>query len=92
MTERGWSCNCDSTNPHMGPWHAVGCCALFAPAAEPRSLTVRYGLPRWMVRQHLEAKGVEFTEDKQPFESTFRVSASVQEWEAINRVVQEAGG
>ena len=24
-------CNCDSANPYMGPWHAIGCCALHVP-------------------------------------------------------------
>ena len=58
---------------------------------EPRSLTVRYGLPRHVVRQHLELNGVTFSEDKRPLESTFHVSASAEEWEAINRAVEQAG-
>ena len=56
-----------------------------------RTFTVRYGLPRHVVRQHLELNGVTFTEDKLPLESTFHVSASAEEWEAINRAVEQAG-
>lgn len=25
------TCNCDSLNPYAGPWHAIGCCTLYAP-------------------------------------------------------------
>lgn len=38
MTE---PCNCDSPNPYMGPWHAIGCCTLYAPTATHTAAQVK---------------------------------------------------
>ena len=64
-----WSCNCDSTNPLMGPWHAVGCCALYAPAARYASPSLRmasscvdFGWVGWKVTAHPYGEFVGFVQ------------------------------
>ena len=56
-----------------------------------RTFTVRYGLPRYQVRQHLELSGIEYAEDKRTLESVFTVSVTDLQWEDINREVEQAG-
>ena len=75
---------------------AVGCPTEHAEAchcpAEPRTFTVRYGLPRYQVRQHLELSGIDFTEDKRTLESVFTVSVTDLQWEAINEYAEKVKG
>ena len=75
--------DCTHGCPACG-WH-------FAPT-EQRTFTVRYGLPRYQVRQHLELSGIEYAEDKRTLESVFTVSVTDLQWEAINEYAEKVKG
>ena len=57
-----------------------------------RTFTVRYGLPRYQVRQHLVLHGIDFTEDKRDRDSVFTVSVTDLQWLEINEYAVEVKG
>lgn len=54
-----------------------------------RSLTVKAGLARWQVRQHLQLNGYVFTETYQLEESVFTVEATDVQWREINEYAEQ---
>ena len=62
------------------------------PTPQERTFTVRYGLPRYQVRQHLELSGIDFTEDKRTLESVFTVSVTDLQWLEINEYAEKVKG
>lgn len=55
----------------------------------PRSLTVKAGLARWQVRQHLQLSGYVFTEEQTVRESVFTVEATDVQWREINEYAEK---
>lgn len=53
---------------------------------EPRTVSVKGWLNRFSFRQHLELKGIEFTEDRGQYGSVFTVEATPEQWDELQQL------